>query len=93
MSFIETVQFNEANTAAGLPLFGGRFNHLSVPLGLVCVERQLYDKKRNIEISEVICDSEFNRLEEQVQHKNTTRSARTPVESKKTTKKKHIKLK
>lgn len=92
MSFLGTVQFNEASTAAGLPLFGGRFAHLSVPLGLVCVENRLYDKKRNIEMSEVICENEFNRLEERVQHKNTTRSARTPIESKKTKKKKHIKL-
>lgn len=92
MSFLGTVQFNEANTAAGLPLFGGRFAHLSVPLGLVCVENRFYDKKRNIEMSEVICESEFNRLEERVQPKNTTRSSRPSVESKKTTKKKHIKL-
>ncbi len=91
MSFLEKVQFNEAKTAAGLPLFGGRFAHLSVPLGLVCVERQLYDKKRNIEISEVICDSEFNSLEERVQHKNTTRNSRER-DSKKTTKRKRIKL-
>jgi hypothetical protein len=92
MSFLETVKFNEANTAAGLPIVGGRFAHLSVPLGLTCVNRQFYDKKRNIEISEVICESEFNRLEERVQQKNTTRSSRPPAESKKTTKKKHIKL-
>lgn len=92
MSFLEKVQFNETNTAAGLPLFGGRFAHLSVPLGLVCVERQLYDKKRNIEISEVICDNEFNGLEERVHQKNTTRSSRHPADSKKTTKRKRIKL-
>ena len=92
MSFLGMVQFNEANTAAGLPLFGGRFAHLSVPLGLVCVEHRLYDKKRNVEMSEVICENEFNRLEEQVQQKNTTRSARPRIEPKKTTKKKHVKL-
>ncbi len=91
MSFLEKVQFNEAKTVAGLPLASGRFAHLSVPLGLVCVERQLYDKKRNIEISEVICDSEFNSLEERVQHKNTTRNSRER-DSKKTTKRKRIKL-
>lgn len=92
MSFLETVKFNEAHTAAGVPLSSGRFAHLSVPLGLTCVNRQLYDKKRNIEISEVICESEFNRLEERVHQKNTTRNSRPPAESKKTTKKKHIKL-
>lgn len=92
MSFLEKVQFNEAKTAAGLPIFGGRFAHLSVPLGLVCVERRLYDKKRNIEISEVICDSEFNGLEEKVQHKNVTRNSREQSDSKKMTKRKRIKL-
>jgi hypothetical protein len=86
------VQFNEKNTAAGLPLFSGRFAHLSVPLGLVCVERRLYDKKRNFEVSEVLCENEFDELEERVQHKNTTRSARPRIEAKKMTKKKHIKL-
>ena len=91
MSFLEKVQFNEAKTAAGLPLLGGRFAHLSVPLGLVCTERRLYDKRRNVEINSVICESEFNRLEERVRHKNTTRSTRHSSESKKTTKKKQHK--
>ncbi len=72
MTFINSVLFNETNTAAGLPLSGG-LAHLSVPLGLVCVKHQLYDKKRNIEMSEIICESEFDKLAKGVQHSVGTR--------------------
>jgi len=92
MSFLENARFNETNTAAGIPIVAGRFAYLSVPLGLACVNRQLYDKKRNIERGDTISDAEFNSMEERVQHKNTTRSARHPLESKKATKRKRIKL-
>lgn len=84
MTFLNSVTFDKT---AGLPLTG-RLAHLSVPLGLVCSERTYYDPRRNFEMNEVICESEYDRLTGRVQHKNKTRSSRHLQNTTKLTKKK-----
>ncbi len=84
MTFLNSVSFDKT---AGLPLTG-RLAHLSVPLGLICSERRYYDPKRNFEMSEVICESEYDKLTSRIQHKNKTRSSRDLPNATKLTKKK-----
>jgi hypothetical protein len=91
MTFLNSVTFNDSNKSAGLPLTG-RLAHLSVPLGLVCAGRTSYYPKRNFEMNEVICESDFDKLTDRVQRKNKTISARNTPSSSKLTKKKQLKL-
>lgn len=88
MTYLNSVTFDKT---AGLPLTG-RLAHLSVPLGLVCSERKYYDTKRHFEMSEVLCESEYNKLTDSIQHKNKTRSSRNLHNVTKLTKKKRKKL-
>ena len=85
MTFLNSIVFNDTNTAAGLPLTD-RFSHLSVPLGLVCVKHGMYDKKRNVVIRELICERTFDNLANSVQHVPPTLSKRPIVRNKKTKK-------
>jgi hypothetical protein len=72
MTYLNSVSFDKT---AGLPLTG-RLAHLSVPLGLVCSERNYYNPKRNFDMNEVICESDYDKLTGSIQHKNKTRSSR-----------------
>lgn len=85
MSYLNSILFNETHASAGLPL-SGALSHLSVPLGLVCVKHQLYDKRRNVEFHELIGADEFDNLAKGAQHIPPTRKKRVIV-GKKTTKK------
>jgi hypothetical protein len=88
MNYLNSIAFNESNTAAGVPL-KDRFSHLSVPLGLVCSERRFYDKPRNIHISETICENhEFDRLARSAQHIPMTRKKKQ-AQAKKTKRRKN----
>lgn len=83
MTYLNSVSFDKT---AGLPLTG-RLAHLSVPLGLVCSERNYYNPTRNFEASEVICESQYDKLMGSIQHKNKTRSSRDLPNATKLTKK------
>ena len=88
MTFIKSVVFNDNNTSAGIPIT----DRLSVPLGLVCVKRQIYDNKHNILADDVICDIEFDSLAKRAQHIGATRKNRANSD-RKTKKVKLIKYK